>query len=63
MLSQHKIIMDFKTLFKNFESDISDKMLYIYPLLIGKIVDVLLLNRNSSAGGIAISIRVIICYI
>jgi len=54
MLSQYKIIMDFKTLFKNFKCDTSDKMLHIYqllkPLLIDKMVDFLLLNRNSPAG-------------
>jgi hypothetical protein len=46
--------MDFKTIFKNFKCDTSDKMLHIYqllkPLLIDKLVDFLLLNRNNPAG-------------
>ena len=46
--------MDFKTLFKNFKCETSDKMAHIYrllkPLLIDKLVDFLLHNRHSPAG-------------
>ena len=46
--------MDFKTLFKNFKCETSDKMAHIYqllkPLLIDRLVDFLLHNRHSPAG-------------
>ena len=46
--------MDFETIFKNFRCDTSDKMHRIYqllkPLLIDRLVNFLLLNRQSPAG-------------
>ena len=46
--------MDFKTVFKYFKCDTPDKMYHIFqmakPLLIDRLVECLLLNRNSPAG-------------